>query len=224
MQKIAAHAFDHYSGYTSTSDTLIIPWGVTSIGERAFSIALPGKLVIPDTAINLGSTPCADVLYTYWIPSRNNLTAWEKWYPYYNSDDYPDGYELRKKWEERYLNISIEGLPYDNIASYYDLRPNTLKTAATGKLYYIDENYQMAKGWTQVNGDWYYFNDYGAAAVKCWMENDGRKYFLQADGTMAKNKWINWYSTWYYVGSDGAMYKNCYTPDGYWVNAAGAYT
>ena len=219
LQKIGGYAFNGYRGFTRTEHTTVIPWGVTDIGQDAFSFAAGGNFVIPDTAIQLGPME-----YSYdnahWIPSRHNPTAWEKWHDYYSHLDTP----ANDTWLERpevNFDKPIDQIPADNIASYYGLQPNTLKTAATGKLYYFDETYKMAHGWTQVNGDWYYFNDYGAAAVKCWMEKNGSRYFLQSDGAMAKNKWINWYDSWYYVGPDGAMYQNRYTPDGYWVNAAG---
>lgn len=229
LQRIGSRAFSGYKGFTETEDTLVIPWGVTSIGISAFDFSKQGKYVIPDTAIRLEAPSCGfydekspeNSLFPYWLPSRNNPTAWEKWRGYLGKKCSGNPSPAWKKWEKNYLDQPIERISHNRIASYYGLQPNSFKTAATGKLYYIDENYRMAHGWTQVDGDWYYFNDYGAAAVKCWMEKDGNKYFLQADGTMAKNKWINWDSTWYYVGPDGIMYRNRYTPDGYWVNAAG---
>ena len=118
---------------------------------------------------------------------------------------------------------NITDIPSDYIASYYDLKPNSLKTFQNGKTYYFDSNYKMLKGWNYADGNWYYFNDYGAAVVKIWLKSGGKWYFMQADGTVAKNKWSQWYNKWYYVGSDGAMYANRYTPDGYWVNGSGVW-
>ena len=40
---------------------------------------------------------------------------------------------------------------------------------------------------------------------------------------MAKDYWAKNGEIWYYLGSNGAMLKNTYTPDGYYVDATGAW-
>ena len=37
-------------------------------------------------------------------------------------------------------------------------------------------------GWYQVDGDWYYLNDYGAGVVNCWRLKDGEYAYLGSDG------------------------------------------
>ena len=141
------------------------------------------------------------------------------------------GYEVVRHYplsskgiENPQVDVVEVGKVYDFVFyDCYGIKPNSLKTFQNGKTYFFGPNYEYAKGWKQVNGNWYYFNDYGAAVVKIWLKSGNKWYFMQADGTMATNKWIQWYNKWYYVGSDGAMYANRYTPDGYWVNANGVW-
>ena len=59
----------------------------------------------------------------------------------------------------------------------------------------------MATGWVNYNGTWYYLKDSGAMATG----------------------WVNYNGTWYYLASSGKMLHNTYTPDGYYVDASGAW-
>ena len=70
--------------------------------------------------------------------------------------------------------------------------------------YWIDSNGYMATGWRLFdNGDWYYFHSGGA---------------------MAENYWVLDHDKWFYLGGEGPMLKNTVTPDGYTLDAAGAWT
>ena len=61
----------------------------------------------------------------------------------------------------------------------------------------------MATGWRQYNnGAWYYFSSSGA---------------------MAKNRWALDNGKWFYLGESGFMLRDTVTPDGYRVNADGAW-
>ncbi len=219
LQKIGNHAFYGYcgpDGEGGTAETVIIPWGVTQLGNSIIDAPSTNiKFVIPDTVTSAGNISYEDKqkgFYPIWIPSRNNETLWEEW-KYYQGiyTTYIDGaYE------------KLEHVPVSNIASYYGIQSNSLKTFENGKTYYFDQYYKMAKGWTKVNGKWYFFNDYGAAAVKTWLEKDGKSYYAQEDGSIATDRWVEWYNKFYYVGSDGAKYINTTTPDGYKVDSEGA--
>ena len=63
--------------------------------------------------------------------------------------------------------------------------------------YYMLSDGFYAKQWKQIDGDWYYFDEYGQ---------------------MAANKWI---AGEYYVGADGRMLHDTITPDGYKVGSDG---
>ena len=67
--------------------------------------------------------------------------------------------------------------------------------------FYMDENQGMLTGWQFINGKWYYFD---------------------AEGYMATG-WINVGGVDYCLAPDGALYVSCTTPDGYNVDANGAW-
>lgn len=59
----------------------------------------------------------------------------------------------------------------------------------------------LAIGWAQIDGKWYYFNQSGAMQTG-WVKTDDK---------------------WYFLGSNGELYMNCRTPDGYQVDDTGAW-
>ena len=60
---------------------------------------------------------------------------------------------------------------------------------------------QKATGWIKDSGSWYYLNNSGSMATG-WVKDSG---------------------SWYYLASSGKMLHNTYTPDGYYVDASGAW-
>ena len=88
--------------------------------------------------------------------------------------------------------------------------------------------------WKMVDGAWYYFGDAGYMTTG-WQLIDGKWYFLspQADGFQGQMltgwQWIDGYC-YYLAGQSagnyptGAMYMGDATPDGYSVDASGAWT
>ena len=59
----------------------------------------------------------------------------------------------------------------------------------------------MATGWIKDSGSWYYLNNSGSM-VTGWVKDSG---------------------SWYYLASSGKMLHSTYTPDGYYVDASGAW-
>ena len=73
--------------------------------------------------------------------------------------------------------------------------------------YYFDATGNMVTGWVQtIDNKWYFFEN-----AKTSEEGKMQIGWKQVNGT------------WYYFGSDGAMYYNTLTPDGFFVDANGAY-
>ena len=80
----------------------------------------------------------------------------------------------------------------------------------------------MHKGWTKVNGIWYYLNDSGVMLSNTWVGNC----YVKNDGSMATNTWIGiyhvnendvWDNTagwnkdekgWWYLDIDGSYPTN----------------
>jgi len=194
--------------------TIVIPWGVQKLEGIEFYRTDSCAVVCPDTML---PDTYGGTYIKYIYSTKNRAT--------FTSD---------------VESICDDKTTYD----YYGVKPNSLHTFENGKTYFFGPNYEYAKGWKQASGNWYYFNDYGAAVVKIWLKSGNKWYFMQADGTMATNKWVQWYNKWYYVGSDGAMYANRwikssgkwyylgsdgamytnrYTPDDCWVNGSGVW-
>jgi D-alanyl-D-alanine carboxypeptidase len=80
-------------------------------------------------------------------------------------------------------------------------------------------------GLEEIDGETYYFYDWGGMANSFWYlnEQNGGWYFFGGDGAMKRNAWVEWKGEYYYVGSDGRMLTNTTTPDGYRVDANGAW-
>ncbi len=109
--------------------------------------------------------------------------------------------------------------------------------------YYANPNGELATGWKQIDGKWYYFSDWG------WMYSDGlytinkNLYAFEASGAMKANQWhsetwtwddghkevqwlymgadgaakTGWYKVgndWYYADEWGWMYADCWIEDG----------
>lgn len=71
-----------------------------------------------------------------------------------------------------------------------------------GAYYYFKADGWMAREWELVNGSWRWFDESGAMGVKRWVETGGYHY---------------------YVDENGVLFTNGVTPDGYRVDANGAW-
>ena len=79
-------------------------------------------------------------------------------------------------------------------------------------LYYISDGKSAEKGWKQINGSWYYFEDadlngmHSAKTGTCSI--DGKYYRFNSDGTLASAGWhLESSGIWYYVDASGALAK-----------------
>lgn len=88
-----------------------------------------------------------------------------------------------------------------------------------GAWYFLDSNGVMKTGWVKDAGTWYYLNASGAMATGWFKDADGSWYFLKTSGAMAASTWVGNY----YLGASGAMLTSTVTPDGYTVDANGAW-
>lgn len=103
---------------------------------------------------------------------------------------------------------------------------------------------EQAYGWNKIDSRWYYKKSDGSKACNEWQVIDGKYYWFDSDsamatgfrqfsndawyyfhsnGAMADNCWVKSNEKWYYMGDDGAMLKDTVTPDGYHLNAEGAW-
>ena len=109
-----------------------------------------------------------------------------------------------------------------------------------GTWYHFDENGYMQTGWLNLDGTWYYLNDDGSMAkdawigtyyvdasgawvVEGWQQNSYGWWYQRANGTYPHNEWEIINGIWYYFDANGYMLADEATPDGYYVDANGAW-
>ncbi|WP_301832202.1 glucosyl transferase [uncultured Streptococcus sp.] len=113
--------------------------------------------------------------------------------------------------------VQVKG-DFDWDGHYYDKDSGALVTNKFvenyGRTYYVDENGNKAIGSKEINGAWYYFDQYGEQ-VKGRFASDGRYYDengKQVD--FGTNRYFELNGEWYYAGNDGAILKGPQTIDG----------
>ena len=83
-----------------------------------------------------------------------------------------------------------------------------------GKWYYFDNNGWMKTGWQSIGGKWYYFNGSGVMATG-WNKVNGTWYYHTSSGAMTTG-WNKIGSTWYYHNGSGAMLTGWQAIGGKW--------
>ncbi|MDO4266252.1 MAG: hypothetical protein Q4C63_07340 [Eubacteriales bacterium] len=69
----------------------------------------------------------------------------------------------------------------------------------------------QAAGWTEENGNWYYYENSGSMATDSWKRSEaGNLFYLGSDGTMQKDSVLEADGNYYYVNGDGVMVVNCW--------------
>ncbi len=155
---------------------------------------------------------------------KQNATGW--WYE--NSDgSYPtDQWQLiNDKWYH-FDNNGYMQTGWINIPSgWYYLEPDgsmvTGWKLVNSKWYYMNELGTMQTGWVKVNNIWYYLNANGDMATG-WVMSNGTWYYTNESGAM-QTGWVEVNGKWYYLDESGAMLANTTTPDGFKVDANGAW-
>ena len=65
-----------------------------------------------------------------------------------------------------------------------------------------------ASGWTQQDGQWYYYNNSGDYVTDTWKKSGNSYFYLGDDGAMLTNALIEDGDDYYYVDGNGAMVKS----------------
>ena len=63
----------------------------------------------------------------------------------------------------------------------------------------VPYSYAKSAGWTEENGNWYYYDSYGEPLTDTWKKLDNDWYYLDSDGIRAVSTQIDEY----YVDEDG---------------------
>ncbi len=190
---------------------------------------------------------------TYYLSASGAmLTGWVslngKWYYFHGNGAAAVGWNyINGSWY--YLNndrVMVTGLQNINGSKYYLDGSGAMRTGwlqLNNKWYYFNINGAAVSGWNYINGAWYYLNNAGVMVTGLQSIN-GQRYYLDGSGAMHTG-WLQLNGKWYYFNSSGAavsgwnyingawyylnpknnmMYANTWTPDGYFVNASGAWT
>ena len=84
-----------------------------------------------------------------------------------------------------------------------------------GKTAYVDEDYNPANGFREIDGKLYYFYGHLLPDSAGWYEVDGRWYLVNEKGCV-QTGWRKWKGKWYLLGEDGAMKTRWQLVDGKW--------
>ena len=126
----------------------------------------------------------------------------DEWYKMYNSLS-----------DEEKLALNFDPNSVTNPQSADDYSFYTVKGGfrkGKDKLYYVYSDGSYAKGWQEIDGNTYYFNEKGEAATKSCII-DGIRYKFDSDG-ICGGKYTGWTkkSGEYYYYKNGEMKKNCW--------------
>lgn len=91
-----------------------------------------------------------------------------------------------------------------------------------GTWFYYNEDGTLAKGWTSVNGVWYFLDQTTGAMATGWVLDGGQWYYMDAAGQMLTG-WIFDGGQWYFMNTSGTMLTGWVLDGGEWyfINASG---
>jgi len=81
----------------------------------------------------------------------------------------------------------------------------------------------IENNWLKVNNSWFYAKAGGYISENEWLYLGNKWYYTQAGGYSAVSQWLQINGKWYCFDSSCALYVNTTTPDGYRVDANGAW-
>ena len=170
--------------------------------------------------------------YWYWYEGSNYVTGWKEidsvWY-YFNSSGVmqtsqwignyyvlADGTMAKSQWiSNDYVDASGLWQPNQWINNgrwwyrYGDgSYPISKFDKINGQMYYFNQYGYMETGWKEIDSVWYYFDSSGVMQTSQWIGN----YYVLADGTMAKSQWISND----YVDASGLWQPNQWINNGRW--------
>ena len=170
--------------------------------------------------------------YWYWYEGSNYVTGWKEidsvWY-YFDSSGVmqtsqwignyyvlADGTMAKSQWiSNDYVDASGLWQPNQWINNgrwwyrYGDgSYPISKFDKINGQMYYFNQYGYMETGWKEIDSVWYYFDSSGVMQTSQWIGN----YYVLADGTMAKSQWIGND----YVNASGLWQPNQWINNGRW--------
>ena len=129
-------------------------------------------------------------------------------------------------FKELYPIVKAESWLKSNQNWYYQKQGQLVQNAWVkdkGTWYFMnDKGVMFNQTWLYQGSNWYAFKSSGAMIASDWLYDNHSWYYLNNSGSMATG-WVKDSGSWYYLASSGKMLHNTYTPDGYYVDASGAW-
>jgi len=125
--------------------------------------------------------------------------------------EFPETPGMWKQTEKGWQYLDVDGIAYVKTWIFKD-----------GKWYWIAENGIMAEGWELVNNCWYYLTPISGDMKTGWFF-DGMSWYYLGESGARKTGWVQVSGNWYFMDGEGKMASDTTTPDGYKVDAAGAW-
>jgi hypothetical protein len=174
--------------YAFTDDGLtnvVIPNSVTSIGEKAFyKCTKVNNMTIPDSVMSIGHNAFSGVKALYVDSERVQSLI--------NASGRTDGIILKNR-DTVNSNTSTQTSVSNETSNAFKWEKNSDGT------WKLTKGGIVQTGWQQVNGKWYLINSNGIMLTG-WQPVNGKWYYLYSSGEMASNTTIGEYK----VASDGA--------------------
>ncbi len=200
--------------------------GTTTVIEDVIE-SKEGKLVISskqeivffekDGTLSKEKWQSVDGVWYYFGSDHKAVSGWlktkDKWY-YLNQQN--------KKMETGWLK-TLDGKWYLLDSQNGDMKNGWQMRG--GKWYLLDEtNGDMKTGWQNRGGKWYLLDSVNGDMKTGWQMRGGKWYLLDKVSGAMKTGWQRTADgKWYYMYASGEMAVNTVTPDGYNVDASGAW-
>lgn len=158
----------------------------------------------------------------------------------WDNADYAEKYYVKLyRGSTLIMNSETTGTSYDfsgyiNSTGTYSFRVRSYAYGTYGNWITSDEldvdNYNLSSytrnpgtgQWMRNHIGWWYQYPNGSYPYHTWQYINNKWYYFDRSGYMLTG-WIETNGVWYYCGPDGDMYVSRWTPDGYWVDANGAW-
>ena len=146
--------------------------------------------------------PNGRMFYSYWLKKDVNKDDIDEVF-YFGSN----GAMLKN------VMVNIEGSDYCFNDKGYMITNNFFYDPIENRLVYctIEGKVKKTKGFININGLFYYNDEYGNIVANTWVEDEGKEYYLGDFGLLSTNTWVDGQ---YYVNENGEKLKNTFAPDG----------
>ena len=191
-----------------------LPDSVSKIGKEAFYYSGLESVKIPLGVSSVGEWVFASCenLKTVYIHKGVTKINEDAFVNDYIKDVYYGG--TQDQWDQ--ITVSSGKSAYDlfpHAAIHFAENINCWKVK-DGNWYYYDSYGAAVTGWNKIKNNWYFFDQNGVMS-KRWKQADGAWYYFGDSGIM-KTDWASIGGFWYYFGGNGMMRTGWQEISGAW--------